>query len=283
MTSVSITLLQYTSKSVCIFFKIILKWRFCTFFQWKSPLPWTSPHAVLTSEHSDSFHVGKCSGAEALLCVQEEAVEYYTKQEAKLREAYRRERERVKRKMLGMAFVTFQNESMTAMWACYIPPINIQFNSIYVQTLIAVLWNVIVWPLLLFFFLNFRILKDFNACKCQGGYCRRVPASSTFSSKLSTHNWTVRYAPDPQNLYWWVPRCFPSSIYPSFPSTMFTSSGTVVANCYTGNTWQWGDSPGGADALPSTLSSSYCSSSSPPRPSLFPPWTNLMWPNQWRI
>lgn len=47
--------------------------------------------------------------------MQEETVSYYTKQEAKLRDEYRKERERVKKKPLGMAFVTFQNESMTAM------------------------------------------------------------------------------------------------------------------------------------------------------------------------
>lgn len=48
----------------------------------------------------------------------------------------------------------------------------------------------------------FRILKDFNACKCQGCQCRREPKSSQFSENLHTHNWTVNYAPDPQNVYW---------------------------------------------------------------------------------
>lgn len=48
-------------------------------------------------------------------CVQEEAVGYYTKLEAKLKDEYRKEREKVNKKQLGMAFVTFQNESMTAM------------------------------------------------------------------------------------------------------------------------------------------------------------------------
>lgn len=61
-------------------------------------------------------HHFKFSQAEALFCVQEEAVAYYTKQEAQLRDEYRNERERVKKKPLGMAFVTFQNESMTAMY-----------------------------------------------------------------------------------------------------------------------------------------------------------------------
>uniref|UniRef100_A0A8C2L5E7 Transmembrane protein 63Ba n=1 Tax=Cyprinus carpio TaxID=7962 RepID=A0A8C2L5E7_CYPCA len=105
-------------------------------------------------------------------CEQEEAVNYYTKLEAKLKEEYRKEREKVNTKPLGMAFVTFQNEAMTSL-----------------------------------------ILKDFNACQCQGCHCRREPKSSPFSSLLNTYNWTVTYAPDPQNhlstggLNWWL-RCF---------------------------------------------------------------------------
>lgn len=47
--------------------------------------------------------------------LQEEAVNYYTKLEAKLKEEYRKEREKVNTKPLGMAFVTFQNEAMTAL------------------------------------------------------------------------------------------------------------------------------------------------------------------------
>lgn len=109
-------------------------------------------------------------------CEQEEAVNYYTKLEAKLKEEYRKEREKVNTKPLGMAFVTFQNESMTAL-----------------------------------------ILKDFNACQCHGCHFRREPKCSPFSSLLNTNNWTVTYAPDPQNVYWehlsigglnWWLRCF---------------------------------------------------------------------------
>ncbi|KAJ8246468.1 hypothetical protein GJAV_G00268160 [Gymnothorax javanicus] len=47
-------------------------------------------------------------------CEEEEAVNYYTKLEAKLKEEYRQEKEEVNKKPLGMAFVTFQNEAMTA-------------------------------------------------------------------------------------------------------------------------------------------------------------------------
>lgn len=50
-----------------------------------------------------------------MFVVQEEAVSFYTKREAKLKEEYRKEKEKVHTKPLGMAFVTFQNEAMTAM------------------------------------------------------------------------------------------------------------------------------------------------------------------------
>ncbi|XP_030604392.1 CSC1-like protein 2 isoform X2 [Archocentrus centrarchus] len=109
-------------------------------------------------------------------CEQEEAVSFYTSLEARLREEYRKEREKVNSKPLGMAFVTFEDERAAAI-----------------------------------------ILKDFNACKFHGCQCRREPTSSLFSDKLRTHNWTVSYAPDPQNVYWehlsvggfkWWLRCF---------------------------------------------------------------------------
>uniref|UniRef100_A0A8C2DQP1 Transmembrane protein 63B n=1 Tax=Cyprinus carpio TaxID=7962 RepID=A0A8C2DQP1_CYPCA len=91
-------------------------------------------------------------------CEEEEAVSYYTKLEAKLKEEYRKEKEKVNTKPLGMAFVTFQNEAMTAI-----------------------------------------ILKDFNACQCQGCKCRQEPRSSQFSDSLHVYDWNVSYAPDPQN------------------------------------------------------------------------------------
>uniref|UniRef100_A0A6Q2YJ01 Transmembrane protein 63B n=1 Tax=Esox lucius TaxID=8010 RepID=A0A6Q2YJ01_ESOLU len=109
-------------------------------------------------------------------CEQEEAVSFYTKREAKLKEEYRKEKEKVNTKPLGMAFVTFQNEAMTA-----------------------------------------TILKDFNACQCHGCSCRQEPRSSQFSESLHVYNWSVSYAPDPQNVRWehlslgggsWWIRCF---------------------------------------------------------------------------
>ncbi|XP_077575650.1 mechanosensitive cation channel TMEM63B-like isoform X4 [Stigmatopora nigra] len=94
-------------------------------------------------------------------CQEEEAVSFYTKREAKLKEEYRKEKEKVHTKPLGMAFVTFQNEAMTA-----------------------------------------TILKDFNACQIQGCRCRQEPRSSQFGEALHVHNWSVSYAPDPQNVRW---------------------------------------------------------------------------------
>ncbi|XP_068795596.1 CSC1-like protein 2 isoform X1 [Struthio camelus] len=94
-------------------------------------------------------------------CEEVEAIEYYTKLEEKLKEDYKREKEKVNEKPLGMAFVTFHNETITAI-----------------------------------------ILKDFNACKCQGCACRGEPRASSCSESLHVSNWTVSYAPDPQNIYW---------------------------------------------------------------------------------
>ncbi|XP_030626861.1 CSC1-like protein 2 [Chanos chanos] len=109
-------------------------------------------------------------------CEQEEAVSYYTNLEAKLREEFNNEKQKIPHKPLGMAFVTFQSEALTA-----------------------------------------TIVKDFNACQCQGCHCRREPKSSSCSTHLNVNNWTVTYAPDPQNVYWehlsisgpkWWGRCF---------------------------------------------------------------------------
>ncbi|XP_041333100.1 CSC1-like protein 2 isoform X1 [Pyrgilauda ruficollis] len=109
-------------------------------------------------------------------CEEVEAIEYYTKLEEKLKDDYKREKEKVNEKPLGMAFVTFHNETITAI-----------------------------------------ILKDFNACKCQGCACRGEPRASSCSESLHVSNWTVSYAPDPQNIYWehlsirgfiWWIRCF---------------------------------------------------------------------------
>ncbi|KAG8123429.1 hypothetical protein E2320_018845 [Naja naja] len=94
-------------------------------------------------------------------CEEVEAIEYYTRLEEKLKEDYKKEKEKVNEKPLGMAFVTFHNEAITAI-----------------------------------------ILKDFNACKCQGCKCRGEPKSSSSSESLHVSNWAVSYAPDPQNIYW---------------------------------------------------------------------------------
>uniref|UniRef100_A0A8C5SIV5 Transmembrane protein 63B n=1 Tax=Laticauda laticaudata TaxID=8630 RepID=A0A8C5SIV5_LATLA len=94
-------------------------------------------------------------------CEEVEAIEYYTRLEEKLKEDYKKEKEKVNEKPLGMAFVTFHNEAITAI-----------------------------------------ILKDFNACKCQGCKCRGEPKSSSCSESLHVSNWAVSYAPDPQNIYW---------------------------------------------------------------------------------
>lgn len=45
------------------------------------------------------------------------------------------------------------------------------------------------------------ILKDFNACKCQGCNCRQRQ-HSVYSNRLKVSQWAVSYAPAPQNIQW---------------------------------------------------------------------------------
>ncbi|XP_031822888.1 CSC1-like protein 1 [Sarcophilus harrisii] len=46
------------------------------------------------------------------------------------------------------------------------------------------------------------ILKDFNACKCQGCRCKGEPQPSAYSKELCTSSWTVAFASYPENICW---------------------------------------------------------------------------------
>ncbi|XP_053460013.1 CSC1-like protein 1 isoform X2 [Nycticebus coucang] len=46
------------------------------------------------------------------------------------------------------------------------------------------------------------ILKDFNACKCQGLRCRGEPQPSSHSRELCTSKWTVTFAAYPEDICW---------------------------------------------------------------------------------
>ncbi|XP_004605574.2 CSC1-like protein 1 isoform X2 [Sorex araneus] len=46
------------------------------------------------------------------------------------------------------------------------------------------------------------ILKDFNACKCQGLRCRGDTQPSPYSSELCTSRWTVAFATYPEDICW---------------------------------------------------------------------------------
>lgn len=58
---------------------------------------------------------GLCNPLSPPLWLQVEAIEYYTKLEQRLKEEYKKEKEKVNEKPLGMAFVTFHNEAVTAL------------------------------------------------------------------------------------------------------------------------------------------------------------------------
>ncbi|XP_024431927.2 CSC1-like protein 1 [Desmodus rotundus] len=46
------------------------------------------------------------------------------------------------------------------------------------------------------------ILKDFNACKCQGLGCRGEPQPSSYSRELCISKWTVAFATYPEDICW---------------------------------------------------------------------------------
>nr|XP_020027093.1 CSC1-like protein 1 isoform X1 [Castor canadensis] len=46
------------------------------------------------------------------------------------------------------------------------------------------------------------ILKDFNACKCQGLRCRGEPQPSSYSRELCISKWTVTFATYPEDICW---------------------------------------------------------------------------------
>lgn len=99
------------------------------------------------------------------------------------------------------------------------------------------------------------ILKDFNACQVQGCRCRQEPRSSQLSEVLHVHNWSVSYAPDPQNVRWYMTKKKSSDLNScSLGKLIFLPAGNIS---------HWVGSPGGSVASSSTVSFLSCSSSSP--------------------
>uniref|UniRef100_A0A8D2LMK1 Transmembrane protein 63A n=1 Tax=Varanus komodoensis TaxID=61221 RepID=A0A8D2LMK1_VARKO len=47
-----------------------------------------------------------------------------------------------------------------------------------------------------------HILKDFNACKCQGCNCKGEPQPSTWSKELFISKWSAAYATHPEDICW---------------------------------------------------------------------------------
>ncbi|ETE57582.1 Transmembrane protein 63A, partial [Ophiophagus hannah] len=46
------------------------------------------------------------------------------------------------------------------------------------------------------------ILKDYNACKCQGFKCKGEPQPSSYSKDLQISKWNIKYATYPQDICW---------------------------------------------------------------------------------
>uniref|UniRef100_A0A2D4FL69 CSC1/OSCA1-like cytosolic domain-containing protein n=2 Tax=Micrurus corallinus TaxID=54390 RepID=A0A2D4FL69_MICCO len=46
------------------------------------------------------------------------------------------------------------------------------------------------------------VLKDYNACKCQGFKCKGEPQPSSYSKDLQISKWNIKYATYPQDICW---------------------------------------------------------------------------------
>uniref|UniRef100_A0A8C5EMF4 Transmembrane protein 63C n=1 Tax=Gouania willdenowi TaxID=441366 RepID=A0A8C5EMF4_GOUWI len=95
-----------------------------------------------------------------------DAEQYYSELEEKRTDEFNAEKNRISMKRLGIAFVTFRDERMTAVGAA-------------VYTVAA------------------DIVKDFSRV-----YCRRRPQQSSITTVVHSHKWGVSYAPAPSDIIW---------------------------------------------------------------------------------
>ncbi|KAM5238851.1 CSC1-like protein 1 [Ctenodactylus gundi] len=94
-------------------------------------------------------------------CEQEDAITYYKRLDEQLMEKITAQESQLHDQPLGMAFVTFREQSMATF-----------------------------------------ILKDFQACKCQGLWCKGEPQPSSHGRELCISKWTVTFAAYPEDICW---------------------------------------------------------------------------------
>ncbi|XP_061824757.2 calcium permeable stress-gated cation channel 1 isoform X2 [Nerophis lumbriciformis] len=92
-----------------------------------------------------------------------DAEQYYSELEEKWTDEFNAEKNRISMKRLGIAFVTFRDERMTAVSSCCVS----------------------------------RIVKDYGRVRC-----RRQPQQSSITTVVQSHQWGISYAPAPSDIIW---------------------------------------------------------------------------------
>ena len=146
--------------------------------------------------------------------LQVDAEQYYSELEEKRTDEFNAEKNRISMKRLGIAFVTFRDERMTAVWVNNNVTSRFMSVSSYhyafqsrgqpykpqsdKRALITEYWS-----RFLHLDLFSSIVKDYGCVRC-----RRSPQQSSITTVVQSHKWGVSYAPAPSDIIWSV-RTFP--------------------------------------------------------------------------
>lgn len=113
-------------------------------------------------------------------------------------------------KRLGVAFVTFRDERMTAVWVWHHKSVQAAAQEIEDY------WALLCTPdLNLSFICLSSIVKDYTCVSC-----RRRPQQSSVTTVVQSHKWGVSYAPAPSDIIWsvewpfYLSQSLHSSIFP---------------------------------------------------------------------
>lgn len=156
-----------------------------------------------------------------VMCVvtflQVDAEQYYSELEEKRTDEFNAEKNRIAMKRLGIAFVTFRDERMTAVWvngsvawgfvhvgsSHHINPATAGSTyTIHWEAWKQALLSATKHPVLFY-----RIVKDYSRV-----HCRRRPQQSSITTVVQSHKWGVSYAPAPNDIIWSVKSTFSISI-----------------------------------------------------------------------
>lgn len=145
-----------------------------------------------------------CTCTLNFLILQVDAEQYYSELEEKRTDEFNAEKNHISMKRLGIAFVTFRDERMTAVWVeqqlatevwASAPHENHHSSFMVGHKRTARESDFSLTSALLH-----RIVKDYGRV-----HCRRRPQQSSITTVVQPHKWGVSYAPAPSDIIWSVP------------------------------------------------------------------------------